>query len=298
MAQVPSLLPTQPSPQPQPPKPPPPPIKPAAPAATVHPANEDLPDAPRPNADVVAEARRSFEQTGDPSPSASTSAVPIWEADPPSPSAYRRMQLKRNQILTNQRFLNQEVSIPMTSRQKAFMAATDIIDPGNLAVVALSSGIYTAANAHSSYGPGFKGFGRNYGYTLSQDTTGEFFGTFAIPSLAHQDPRYHRMPGAPPGRRILHALAHTLVSQHDDGSPMPNYATLLTYPIAAATANLYVPGLQRDLPSTVKRVAIGLASDPADALIGEFLPDVARRIHIRVTFFQQVINDISTDRQL
>ncbi len=106
------------------------------------------------------------------------------------------------------------------------------------------------------------------------------------------------MPGASTRRRIFHALAHTVVSQHDNGSPMPNYATLLTYPLSAGIANLYVPVLDTSGSSTAKRVIIGLASDPTEALIGEFLPDVARRIHIRVTFFQQIINDISTDHPL
>ena len=74
---------------------------------------------------------------------------------------------------------------------------------------------------------------------------------------------------------------------------MPNYGTLATYPIGAALANLYVPGLHTDARSTAKRVAVGLALDPADGLINEFLPDVARRIHVRIVFFQQILNNLS-----
>lgn len=257
----------------------------------------NLPDAPgRSSApeDVLAVAQRAEEAGKQSSPTLGDDSSPIWQTAS-DPGFYRRMQRRRAVILSNQRFLNTEISLPMTSRQKAYIAATDVIDPGNLAVIAVSSAIYIASNAHTAYGPGPAGFGRNYGYSLAQDVTGEALGTWLIPSIAHHDPRYHRMPGAPVRKRIFHALAHTVITQSDSGSAMPNYATLLTYPLAAAAANLYVPGLQRDLPSTTQRVLIGLASDPSDALIGEFLPDVARRIHIRVTFFQQVINDISTD---
>ena len=74
---------------------------------------------------------------------------------------------------------------------------------------------------------------------------------------------------------------------------MPNYAILGTYPISAVISNLYVPGLHTDPRSTAARVAVGLASDPADALINEFLPDVAKRVHIRIVFFQQILNNIS-----
>lgn len=289
-AQTPSLLPATP---PQVPAKPPE----AAPAAT----SSDLPNAPglplTPQ-DVTAVARSAFEITGDPAPPLASDHRTPWQTRATYSGPYGSIQRKRAIIFSDQRFLNDEFSVPMTSRQKAFVAATDFSDPGNLAIIAASAAIYTASNSHSAYGPGVMGFGRNYGYSLSQDATGEFFGTWLIPSVAHQDPRYHRMPGAPLGTRLLHALAHTVIAQSDAGATIPNYATLLTYPLSAEIANLYVPGLHTNGSSTAKRVIIGLASDPSDALIGEFLPDVARRVHIRVTFFQQIINDISTDHPL
>ncbi len=311
-AQTPSLLPVAPppqpiqSPQPQAPQPQVPQPEPTSPAPELPPnppispstPTSIFPDDPLPaSQDVVAAAHFAFRATGDPAPSNVDGASPLARVNL-DPGPYTRMQQRRTLLLSDQRFLNQEVSIPLNSPQKAFLAATDIADPGNLAVIAVSSAIYTFANPSSAYGPGVSGFGRNYGYALAQDCTAELLGTWLIPSIARQDPRYDRMPGAPTGRRILHALAHTVVTQHDDGSTMPNYATLLTYPISAEIANLYVPGLHTSSASTAKRVVIGLASDPADALIGEFLPDLARRIHIRVTFFQQIINNINADHPL
>ncbi len=244
---------------------------------------------------MIVAASAAFQSTGDPIPIPGHALPELWQANE-APGFYRRIRDRRALFLSDQRFLTDVFSLPMTSRQKAFVAATDVSDPGNLLVIGASSAIYTATTPRSAYGPGLKGFGRNYGYSLSQGATGEFFGTWLIPSIAHQDPRYHRMPGAPTSRRIFHALAHTVVTQHDDGSPMLNYATLLTYPISAEIANLYVPGLHTNSSSTGQRIFIGLLSDPSDALINEFLPDLARRVHIRVTFFQQVINDISAER--
>lgn len=131
---------------------------------------------------------------------------------------------------------------------KAQLAVRDFNDPFNLITIAGYSGIAIASNAHSAFGPGFDGWGRLTGYSLLEDAQGEFVGTFLIPSLVHEDPRYHRMPEAPFKRRILHAIAHTYVSQHDDGKRMVNYATLLNYPISAELANLYVPGIQVSAP--------------------------------------------------
>jgi hypothetical protein len=183
---------------------------------------------------------------------------------------------------------------PLTSRQKAILATRDITDPFNLLTIGFFSAITVAANPHSAYGPGFAGWGRESGYSLAEVIQGEYTGTFLIPSLAHQDPRYHRMPGAPFSRRMEHALIHTVVSQHDDGSLMPNYATLINYPLSAVISNLYVPNTGTNLPSTTKRVLAGYATDPIGPLLAEFLPDFAKRVHIHVVFAQQILNHMAT----
>ena len=38
---------------------------------------------------------------------------------------------------------------------------------------------------------------------------------------------------------------------------------------------------------------IGLATAPTDNFITEFLPDVARRIHVRVVLVQRIINQVA-----
>lgn len=181
----------------------------------------------------------------------------------------------------------------LTVADKGVLAFRDVIDPFNLITIAGSSAVTVAANSHTAYGPGFTGFAELTGYSLTEDIIGETLATFAIPSLVHEDPRYHRMPGRPFGRRLLHAVAHTFVSQHDDGSPMPNYAILLTYPLAAEAFNLYVPGVATDAPSTAERIAEGIATNPAGDIIAEFLPDIARRVHVRIVFVQQIMNQIA-----
>jgi hypothetical protein len=182
---------------------------------------------------------------------------------------------------------------PLLSYQKGKLALHDIFDPFNLVVLTLASGVTAATNPHSAYGPGLKGFGRLVGYGFEQGAQGEFFATYAIPSLVHEDPRYHRMGGKNIPGRVLHAVAHTYVSQHDDGRLMPNYATLLNYPISAEIANLWIPGTPVNAKSTANRIVLGIATDPTGTLIGEFLPDVAKHIHVHVVFLQQQINRIA-----
>jgi hypothetical protein len=182
---------------------------------------------------------------------------------------------------------------PLTSKQKGLLAIKAVTDPFNLLTIAAFSGISVAADSHSVYGPGFRGWGRLAEYSFAEDAQGNFTGVYVISSLAHEDPRYHRMPKARVTRRIEHALIHTFVSQHDDGSLMPNYATLINIPLSAEISNLYVPGIGTNAPDTAKRVLVGYATDPVGPLVAEFLPDVAKRVHIHIIFAQQILNRIA-----
>jgi hypothetical protein len=182
---------------------------------------------------------------------------------------------------------------PLTSKQKGLLAVRAVTDPFNLLTIALFSGISVAADSHSVYGPGFAGWGRSAGYSFAEDTQGDFTGIYVLPSVFHEDPRYHRMSKASVKRRIEHALIHTIVSQHDDGSMMLNYATLLNIPLSAEISNLYVPDIGTNAPDTAKRVLVGYATDPIGPLVAEFLPDFAKRIHIHIVFTQQILNRIA-----
>jgi hypothetical protein len=101
------------------------------------------------------------------------------------------------------------------------------------------------------------------------------------------------MPGKPIGRRIAHSIIHTYVSQHDDGRLMPNYATLLDYPIGSEIASLYVPGSTTAFGPQMQNVAFGILTNPVGDIIAEFLPDVARRIHVHIIFVQSIINRVA-----
>jgi hypothetical protein len=197
-------------------------------------------------------------------------------------------------IYPYQRFLTTNIVIPLTWQQKGYLALHDLTDPANFGTILGISAITIGVNSHSAYGPGLKGFGKTVGVSLSQDATGQFFGAFVIPSLAHQDPRYLRMPHAKLSKRIIYSLSRTFIGRHDDGTSMPNYATLLNYPIGAVIANQYVPGIDGDAPSTIARILTGYATDPANNLLNEFLPDVASRVHVRIIFVQRILNNIAS----
>ena len=192
-----------------------------------------------------------------------------------------------------QRFINGPEVKPLTPKEKARLAVKNVLDPFNAITIMANAAISVGSDSHSDYGPGMHGFAKVVGVSYSEDMTGEFFGTFLIPSIVHQDPHYHRMPHATIQRRIFHAVTQVLWTQGDDGKGMLNYADIVGFPIDLEIANLYVPGERTNLPSTARRYAFGLALAPTDNFITEFLPDLARRIHVRVVLVQQIINQVA-----
>jgi len=255
----------------------------------------ELPDAPKPSQDsqqdVVAVAEASFKATGGGAqPCGVFSAMKVVYVDP---SRYDVPKPCTELIYPYQRFLTSNIVIPMTWQQKGYLALHNLADPFNFATILGVSAITVGADSHSAYGPGLKGFGKSVGVSYLQDATGQFFGAFAIPVLAHQDPRYFRRPQDRVIRRIVYSISRTVVSRSDTGQSMPNYATLLNYPIGAELANLYVPGIHPDGASTVARIFTGYALDPVNNLINEFLPDVASHVHVRIIIVQRILNNIA-----
>ncbi|HEY6491105.1 MAG: hypothetical protein WCC26_19715 [Terracidiphilus sp.] len=191
------------------------------------------------------------------------------------------------------RFLDGPKVKPLTPKEKAWLAVRNIGDPFNAITILGISAITIGSDSHTADGPGMPGFARNVGISFTQDITGEFFDTFLIPSVMHEDPHYHREPKASIRHRILHCIAQVVWTQGDNGKGMPNYSNLVGFAIDDEISNLYVPGRSTNLPSSAARYAIGLATAPTDNAITEFVPDLARHIHVQVVLVQRIINQVA-----
>jgi hypothetical protein len=234
-----------------------------------------LPDAPQPQ-------RSAPHPTLPPCPAASS-------AQPAAPLSCKP-QPPKNWF---ERFLTGPEVKPLTPIEKAHLAARNVLDPFNALTIAGEAAISVGSDPDSSFGPGMDGFAKYLGVSYTQDLTGEFFSTFLIPSIVHQDPHYHRMPSASIPRRIGHAIAQVAWTQGDDGKGMVNYAAVVGAAVEDEINNIYVPGRQTNLPASAERYATDLASAPIDNFVSEFLPDVARHIHVQIVVIQRIINQVA-----
>jgi hypothetical protein len=238
---------------------------------------QGLPDAPKP---AGAEARSNTSQASGNKP-AQTKDCTAKPCEVPIINWYMR-------------FENGPQVKPLTPVEKGWLATKNVIEPFNVITILGEAGISTASDSHSAYGPGFPGWGRDVGVSFTEDITGEFFGTFLIPSIVHQDPHYHRMPHASIPKRIFHAIDQVVWTQGDNGKGMVNYSDLVGFAIDDEIADLYVPGRQTNLPASAERYATGLATAPIDNFISEFLPDVAKHIHVQIVVAQRIINQVAS----
>jgi hypothetical protein len=74
---------------------------------------------------------------------------------------------------------------------------------------------------------------------------------------------------------------------------MVNYANLAGYAIDDAIGNLYLPDRATNLRSSSSRYGIALALAPEENVITEFLPDLARRIHVHAVLVRRIINQVA-----
>jgi hypothetical protein len=265
-------------------------------------AQIELPDAPMPEALIEAQVASGSQSSSPGQTAANHGDTTASEPLPAEPAACQsNVSVSGSPKMTCaptvnpfQRFLNSSTPHPLTPRQKLYLAGKNVIDPFNLLTIVGSSAITVASNPDSAYGPGMHGFAKYTGVSFTQDLTGEFFGTFLIPSIAHQDPHFHRMPNASIQRRVAHAIYQVVWTQSDAGTPMFNYATVVGTLLDEGVSDLYVPNRKTGLSPDLARVGTSIATAPIGNLVTEFLPDLARRFNVHVVLVQRIIDRVAT----
>lgn len=182
-----------------------------------------------------------------------------------------------------------------TRRELGSMAIRGVIDPFNLLTIVGTSAFSVGTDAHSPYGPGVFGVAKLSGTTLSADIVNAFFETFLIPSIDHQDPRYHRMPNARLQWRLAHCIYQPFWTVSDTGKGMVNYSNLIGAVADEAVLVTYVPFQEKGWAPSAARVSVNLATTPIGNIVTEFFPDFARHINLNVVFFQRIINRVAIE---
>jgi hypothetical protein len=152
------------------------------------------------------------------------------------------------------------------------------LDPFPVAAYALQAGVSQATGTHAGYGQGVAGYGKRFGAALLDGTSARFFGTYAFPSLLHQDPRYFRKGEGSAGSRARYSITRGFVTRSDSGKSQPNWSNLFGKFTAAGLSNLYYPAQDRGADLTLTRVAISLSYQTLGNLAIEFWPEIHKKV--------------------
>ena len=167
---------------------------------------------------------------------------------------------------------------PLTQGGKFNLFVKGTLDPFPFAAYALQAGVSQASDSHNGYGQGLAGYGKRFGAACLDGTSARFFGTYAFPSLLHQDPRYFRKGQGSAWSRVRYSITRGFVTRADSGSSQPNWSNVFGKFTAAGLSNLYYPAADRGADLTLTRVAISLSYQTLGNLAIEFWPEIHRKL--------------------
>jgi len=222
---------------------------------------------------------------------AAPSAEDLISADPPCEEVLQvadQLNLSPAGIYDKLQPFEQEKR-PLKPAGKFRLAIVNSIDPFNMVIAAgdAANSAWTSKST-SAYGTGSKAFAKRFGTDMTDELSGEFFQTFAFPSIFGQDPHYHRDVKDHTPKGISYALTQVFVTRSDSGHKMFNFGEILGNFAAASLGNLYHPDRAKGFGPTSARIGVSIASDAAWNLFTEFWPDVSRHMNLRMMFLRRL----------
>lgn len=169
-------------------------------------------------------------------------------------------------------------TLPVKAKFVLFLE--DSIDPGTFLGAAFNAGLDQAEDSDPSYGQGAKGYATRFGAELAGQASGRFFGDFLYPSIFSEDPRYYRLWHGSAGKRLLHAVEHSVVAHGDDGHEMFNYSQWFATASTVVLSNTYHPDNRRGFGPAAARFGYAFAGDIGFDILREFWPDISRKLKL------------------
>ena len=143
-----------------------------------------------------------------------------------------------------------------------------------------NAGLDQASDRDPTFRQGTLGYGRRYAASFTDQTSSKFFRDFAYPTLFREDPRYYRMAHGNVGKRLLHAVAHSVVAYRENGSRMFNSSEWLGTTTSVILSNAYHPGNERGVVPVARSVGLTVLQDAGFDVLREFWPEIARKLNL------------------
>lgn len=161
---------------------------------------------------------------------------------------------------------------PLNPTQKFKLFVDQTIAPSTFVSAAAVSTWRLSVDSYPGYGQEWGGFGKRFGAAAANSASTNFLGTFVVPSLLHQDPRYFFTLREGFWRKFSFALTRQVVVRTDDGRKTFNWSRVIAVFGSESIANAYLPPEERTAGKTFERAGLRFGSGVAISLLKEYWP--------------------------
>ncbi len=170
----------------------------------------------------------------------------------------------------------QQPFVPMTSRQKFFLASRVSFDPFAFPEAAILA--VTNSKNTRQWGNSAGGLAERYTAAFADETISTFMKKAVMPSVLRQDPRYFRLGKGNIFKRTGYAFSRVLLAKNDAGNWTFNSSNLIGTAMGATISDLYYPAPDRTFGNTLSRWGTQLAVNALDNWMREYWPDIRQHI--------------------
>jgi hypothetical protein len=169
---------------------------------------------------------------------------------------------------------------PLSSEQKFKLSVDETIAPSTLVSAAATAGFRLIENTYPGYGQEWGGYGKRFGAAMANSASTNFLGTFLIPSLLHQDPRYFISLRPSFRKKMTYALTRQVITRTDDGRSTFNWSRVIGVIGAESIADLYLPPEERTVGKTFERSGIRFGIGIGTTLLKEYWPMIFKKLGV------------------
>ena len=231
---------------------------------------------------VLGLAARAFAQDTPQQPSPAPPARPPVDQLPSAPTPSNPVALYN--FLQNKSIIFPDIASSaerLSIGQKFQLFVDNAVSVHTFTYAIMGSGIGQAENSPTGFGEGGDAYAKRFGSSMARQASSEFFGTFIIASVLHDDPRF--FPEAHPSffGAVKYSCKHVFIIRSDDGRDVIAWPRLGGPLLAEGLANVYWPDRNRTVGDTFLRYGIDLTAKAGGNMLRDYFPVFYGKIHHR-----------------
>ncbi|HEY1897683.1 MAG TPA: hypothetical protein VGG62_15490 [Terracidiphilus sp.] len=169
---------------------------------------------------------------------------------------------------------------PFGTGDKFKLAVNNSVSLAAIGAAAVSAAYGQAVDTPEGYGQGAEGYGKRFGSGMARVASANLFGTFAIASVMHEDPRFYVRKGLSFGQTVKYSAVRIAITRSDSGKPVIDFAGLVGPLAGEFLANTYFPEGNRGVSDALIRYAADLGWKFGGNLLRQYWPSINRKLRL------------------